>query len=124
MADVSKRLDKAEKFLVKGKHHDALKELLRAAEEDPHNDSVKMQAADLSASLHRPDDAVRLYRQVFDRQVAVGDAASAILTFKKLSHLERPTLSRLLGYASLVERTSRDEALGIYRAAAQQLIND
>lgn len=124
MADVSKRLEKAEKLLQRGKQHDALKELLRATEEDPHNDLVKLQAADLSASLQQIGDAVRLYRQLFDRQVAVGDAVSAPLTYKKLAHLERPTLSRTLAYASLIERSNRDEALSLYRTAVKQLSND
>lgn len=124
MADVSKRLEKAEKFLLRGKQQDALKELLRAAEEDPHNEMVKMQAADLCASLRQVNDAVRLYRQVFDRQIAVGDATGAVPTYKKLAHLERPSLPRMLGYAALVERSNRDEALSIYRSAVQQLAND
>ncbi|HZU21682.1 MAG TPA: GAF domain-containing protein, partial [Terriglobales bacterium] len=124
MADVSRRLEKAEKLLLKGKQQDALKEFLRAAEEDPHNDFVKLQAADLSVSLHQVNEALRLYRQVFDHQAAVNDVAAATLTYKKLSHLEKPSLSRTLGYAALIERTSRDEALAIYRSAVQQLAHE
>ena len=38
MADLQKRLEKAEKYLQKGKTRDALNEYLGILEEDPNND--------------------------------------------------------------------------------------
>src|SRR5215469_6822425 len=121
MADISRHVEKAERLLLKGKHHDALKELLRASEEDPQNDAIGLKTADLSASLQRNQEAVRLYVQVFDHQASVGDVAAATLTYKKMAHLEQPAVPHMLRYAALVERTSREEALATYRAAVQQL---
>lgn len=121
MPDVSKRLEKAERLLLKGKHHDALKELLRASEEDPQNDSVRLKAADLSATLHRNAEAARLYGQAFNNQAAIGDLAAAALTYKKMAHLGSPAVEQTLRYAGLIEKANRDEALAAYRAAREQL---
>jgi tetratricopeptide (TPR) repeat protein len=123
MADVSKRLEKAEKLLQKGKHHDALKELLRATDEDRNNDAIRLQAADLSATLGEDKEAERLYCQVFDKQAATGDVHGATVTYKKLVHLGAASIQQKLRYANMVERTNRDEALEVYRSVASQLRN-
>src|SRR5205823_4064403 len=60
MSDVAKRLEKADKYLQKGKVEDALEELLRANEDDPNNEPVAQKAADLCVTLNRNADATRL----------------------------------------------------------------
>ena len=46
-AEVTRRVEKAEKLLQKGKTADALAEYLQILESDPQNDNVRQMAADL-----------------------------------------------------------------------------
>ena len=91
MSDVAKRLEKADKYLQKGKMEDALEELLRANEEDPNNEPVAQKAADLCASLNRNQDATRLLSFLFEKQAGIGDMARANITYKKLQRFTTPT---------------------------------
>ena len=72
MDDIQKRLEKAEKYLQKGKQEDALEEYLSILEDDPNNDAVRQSAADILLSLDRNDEAMELLSTLFDRQAAVG----------------------------------------------------
>ena len=56
MPDISKRLEKADKYLQKGKPDSALDEYLGILEEDPRNESVRLKAADLCVTLNRTSD--------------------------------------------------------------------
>ena len=51
MPDFSKRLEKADKYLQKGRQADALDEYLEVLQEDPNQDGVRQSAADLSMAL-------------------------------------------------------------------------
>ena len=46
MADISKRLDKAEKYLQRGRPEAAVEEYLSILEDDPKNEQVRQTAAD------------------------------------------------------------------------------
>ena len=78
MPDISKRLEKAEKLLQKGNSKEALEELLAAVKEDPRSDLARVKAADVAAALGRSADAARLYGEMFEQQVAAGDAGRAV----------------------------------------------
>ncbi|HLK52349.1 MAG TPA: tetratricopeptide repeat protein, partial [Candidatus Angelobacter sp.] len=73
MPDISKRLEKAEKHLQKGKLEAALEEYLSALEEDPRNDQVRSAAADLCLRCGRNSEAATLLSTLLDEQVAVAD---------------------------------------------------
>ena len=60
MADISKRLEKAEKYLQRSKPEPALEEYLSILEEEPRNIQVLQAAADLSLVLDRRPQAVEL----------------------------------------------------------------
>ncbi len=68
--EVSRRIEKAEKLLQKGKTADALAEYLQILEDDPQNDNVRQMAADLCLSLNKGAIAVKLLGELFERQVA------------------------------------------------------
>jgi GAF domain-containing protein len=122
MPDISKRLEKAEKLLQKGNSKDALEELLTAVKEDPRSDLARVKAADVAGALGRNADAARLYGEMFEQQVAAGDAGRAVLTFKKLAHFAAPHADQVLRYAGLLERTNKVEAAKTYQALVAQLI--
>src|SRR5260370_1978256 len=75
MPDISKRLDKAEKYLQKGKPEAALEEYLAALEEDPKNDQVRQSAADLCLAVGRGSEAATLLSYLFEQEVESNESA-------------------------------------------------
>ena len=116
-AEIAKRVDRAEKFLQKGKTADALDEFLTILLEDPENDSVRQMAADLCVSLNRTQEAIKLLGQLFDRQAAGNDASRASLTYKRLARLMNPPCEQKFRYAQLIENSNKKLALETYEAA-------
>lgn len=117
MPDVSKRLEKAEKYLQKGRQDAALDEYLLALDEDPRNDVVRQTAADLCVSLGRGGKAAELLTVLFERQAASGDVAKAVANYRKLARITTPGVDHTCRYAQLMEKSSRREALEAYATA-------
>src|SRR5579864_1771798 len=120
-AEIAKRVDRAEKLLQKGKTVEALDEYLQVLRDDPDNDAVRQLAADLSLSLSRNGDAVRLLGELFERQVVAGDATRASLTYKKLVRHGSPTWQQKFRFGQLLEGTNKKLAAGTYEAALTDL---
>ena len=78
MSDIAKRLERAEKYLQKGKQDAALEEYLEVLQEDPHNDNVRQTAADLSLTLGRNREAADLLQRLFETQAAANDQTRAV----------------------------------------------
>src|SRR5258705_11718530 len=93
MSDVSKRLEKADKYIQKGKLEDALKEFEAILDDDPENGAVRERAADLAITLNRSRDAVAFLGPLFDQQAPVGDAARAARTTKNPARMRSPRLN-------------------------------
>ena len=74
MADISKRIEKAEKYLQKGKIDSALEEYLSILDEDPGNDAIRQTTADLFLQSNRSAEGAALLSELFDRQLASGPA--------------------------------------------------
>jgi diguanylate cyclase (GGDEF)-like protein len=120
-AELAKRVERAEKLLQKGKTADALEEYLQVLHDDPENDVVRQLAADLSLSLSRNGDAVRLLGDLFERQVAAGDATRASLTYKKLARHGSPTWQQKFRFGQLLEGSNKKLAATTYEAALTDL---
>ena len=116
-AEIAKRVDRAEKFLQKGKTADALDEFLTILLEDPENDSVRQMAADLCVSLNRTQEAIKLLGQLFERQLAASDTSRASLTYKRLARLVNPSYDQKFRFAQLIEASNRKLALETYESA-------
>ena len=119
MPDISKRLEKAEKYLQKGRQEDALEEYLQALREDANNENVRQTAADLAVALGRNGEAGELLTHLFEKQAAVNDAGKAVANYKKLARVASPTVDHTFKYAQLLEKTSKREALEAYNSALQ-----
>jgi len=120
MAYISKRIEKAEKYLQKGKVESALEEYLSILDDDPGNDNIRQTAADLFLQVGRNAEAAALLSEIFDRQMAMGDNAKASITYKKLARIAPPLLGQVLRYAQVAERSgSKREALEAYDAAVR-----
>jgi len=120
-AELAKRVERAEKLLQKGKTAEALEEYLQVLRDDPENDVVRQLAADLSLSLSRNNEAVKLLGELFERQVTAGDATRASLTYKKLARHGSPTWQQKFRFGQLLEGSNKKLAASTYEAALADL---
>ena len=120
-AEIAKRVAQAEKLLQKGKTSDALEEYLHVLLEDPENDNVRSMASDLCLSLSRTAEAVSLLGDLFERQVGLGDATRASLTYKKLARHGNPTWQQKYRFGQLLENSNKKLAIGTYENALDDL---
>jgi len=119
--EITKRVERAEKLLQKGKTAEALDEYMQVLAVDPGNDTITQMAADLSLSVQRIPQAVNLLGGMFERQVKAGDATRASLTYKKLARFANPTWEQKLRFGELLENTNRKLAIETYENAFQEL---
>ena len=117
MADLQKRLEKAEKYLQKGKQEDALEVYLEILQDEPNQESVKQQAADLCVTLGRNSEAASLLSQLFDKQASINDQARAVANYKKLARIGTPTVDQTFKYSQFIEKSDRKAALEGYELA-------
>jgi diguanylate cyclase (GGDEF)-like protein len=120
-AEITKRVERAEKLLQKGKTAEALEEYLQVLAAEPGNDTVCQMAADLCLSLQRIPQAVKLLGDLFERQIEAGDATRASLTYKKLSRFVPPTWNQKLRFGELLEKSHPKQALETYESVFQEL---
>lgn len=119
MADISKRLEKAEKYLQKSKPESALEEYLGILDEEPRNIQVLQAAADLCVLLDRRAQAVDLFSSLLELEFEAGETAKGSITYKKLCKITTPTPTQTFQYAQLTEKRDRKEALDAYTSALQ-----
>ncbi|HKV95333.1 MAG TPA: diguanylate cyclase [Candidatus Angelobacter sp.] len=117
MADISKRLEKAEKYLQRSKPEAALEEYLSILDDDPRNEQVKQTAADLCLALDRRSEAAELFNSLFEHEFETGETSKGSITYKKLAKLTTPTPLQTFRYAQLIEKRDKNEALEAYHSA-------
>jgi diguanylate cyclase (GGDEF)-like protein len=120
-AELMRRMERAEKLLQKGKAPEALEEYIQVLRDDPENDKVRELAADLCLAQARAKDAARLLGELFERQVAAGDATRASLTYKKLARHGSPTWEQKFRFGQLLEGSNKKLAVGTYESALSDL---
>jgi diguanylate cyclase (GGDEF)-like protein len=120
-AELTRRIERSEKLLQKGKAAEALEEYLLVLCDDPENDTVRQLAADLCLSQNRNRDAVQLLGELFERQVDGGDATRASLTYKKLARHGNPTWEQKFRFGQLLEGSNKKLAVGTYESALSDL---
>jgi diguanylate cyclase (GGDEF)-like protein len=119
--EIARRVERGEKLLQKGKPAEALEEFLQILALDTANDTVRQMASDLCLSLQRIPEAVRLLGELFERQVASGDAIRASLTYKKLARFATPTSDQKIRFGHILETSNRKLALETYESAIEEL---
>src|SRR5438128_1691400 len=119
--EIARRVERGEKLLQKGKAAEALEEFLQTLALDPGNDTVRQMTADLCLSLQRLPEAVQLLGELFDRQLAAGDAMRASLTYKKLARFANPSCEQRVRFAGLLEKSNRKLSLETYESAMEEL---
>ena len=119
--EIARRVERGEKLLQKGKAAEALDEFLQTLALDPGNDTVRQMTADLCLSLQRLPEAAQLLGELFERQMAGGDAMRASLTYKKLARFANPSCEQRLRFAELLEKSNRKLALETYESVLLEL---
>ena len=119
MADISKRLEKAEKYLQRSKPEAALEEYLNILDDEPKNVQVRQAAADLCLALDRRSEAAELLSSLLELEFEAGESAKGSITYKKLCKITTPTPMQTFQYAQLTEKRDRKEALDAYAVALQ-----
>lgn len=119
MADISKRLEKAEKYLQRSKPEAALEEYLNILDDEPANVQVRQAAADLCLALDRRSEAAELLSSLLELEFEAGESAKGSITYKKLCKITTPTPLQTFQYAQLTEKRDRKEALDAYALALQ-----
>lgn len=122
MPDISKRLEKAEKYVQKGRLDAAIEEYLAAWKEDPNNDALVEVIAELYARQGQPAKALECYGYLFDKHAERNDGLKAGLVFRKMVKFGVQDPARMLVFARLQEKQKPDEAQENYRQAAQLLL--
>ena len=122
MPDISKRLEKAEKYLQKNRLNAAIEEYLAAWKEDPANDTVAEIVGDLYVRQNQTERALECYGYLFDKHTERNDGSKAILVFRKMAKLGEKDPARMLTLARFQEKQRPEEAQESYRGAAQTFL--
>jgi diguanylate cyclase (GGDEF)-like protein len=122
MADISKRLDKAEKLVQKGKLDEAVAEYAAACREDPGNDAASELLGDVYLLQNKPGPALNVYNCAFDRAAERNDGPRAVLLFRKIAKLGAQDAARMLAAGRFLEKQKPEEAPDLFRQAAQMFL--
>ncbi len=117
MPEISKRLEKAEKYLQKGKLDSALAEYMEILHDEPSNHAARQSAADLAISLGQADVAAKLLAELFEHHLMAPDQQKASVAFKKLARMNSASLDQTLRFGELSEKTNKKEAVDAYEYA-------
>jgi diguanylate cyclase (GGDEF)-like protein len=117
MSETDKRLERAKRYVQKGRNDAALHEYLEVLREHPAHEAAAQAAAELYQALGQRSAATDLLLEVFDRQAALAQEAAAISTYRKLLKLTTPRPECSSAAAKFLEKTSRREAVEAYHAA-------
>jgi len=122
MSETAKRLEKADKYLQKGKLSSALEELRLVLQDEPGNEHARQRAADLATSLGETAEASGYLSELFDSSFAQNRATDAISYYKKLQRMGVSDTDRTFKYARLIEKSSPRESLEAFRSVFDPLL--
>ena len=120
MADIEKHLEKAEKYVSKGKLLDAVQEYAAAYKLAPQNLDYLRSMGDLSAKGGKSEQALGYYGELFDKYCEKNDATRAVPLFRKsLQGVPQPP-ERVARLGLLLQRSRKnDEAAEAFRSALE-----
>ena len=120
MADIEKILEKAEKYVSKGKLLDAVQEYAAAYKLAPTNLDYLRSMADLSAKAGKSEQALGYYGELFDKYCEKNDATRAIPIFRKSMQGAPQPPERVARLGLLLQRSRKnDEAAEAFRSALE-----
>ena len=118
--DVQKHLERARRSLEKNKLREALSEYQAIINEVPGNHEALQALADIHTRLNEPAIAAQYYGTQFERLIEAGDHTKASAIFTRFLRPFPQPASRLMQYATLLQKQNRVlEALEQFGAAAE-----
>jgi tetratricopeptide (TPR) repeat protein len=117
MSEIARHLEKAEKYLQKGRQAAALLEYFEVLREDPAHETAS-QTADLALSLGHRTEAASILRQILERQL-VARSEMALITYRRLLKVAAVAPDQTEQVARLIERTNRKESIELYGKAVR-----
>src|SRR3990167_1751727 len=123
MAYIEKHLEKAEKYVSKGKLLDAVQEYAAAYKLAPQNLDYLRSMGDLSAKGGKSEQALGYYGELFDKYCEKNDATRAVPLFRKsLQGVPQPP-ERVARLGLLLQRSRmNDEAAEAFRSGVPLLL--
>src|SRR5271165_3090807 len=122
MADVSKNLERAKKFLEKNRFEDAIEAYLAVLQESPQNVDAAQMLGDLYTRLDQPDRAAVYYGHLFELLVDPKDETKAMAIYNRFlkNALTPQPPERIARYAFLQQKQNHpEEAIDQYSKAAE-----
>ena len=118
--DVQKHLERARRSLERNKLREALSEYQAIINEVPGNHEALQALADIHTRLNEPAIAAQYYGTQFERLIEAGDHTKASAIFTRFLRPFPQPASRLMQYATLLQKQNRVlEALEQFGAAAE-----
>ena len=122
MADVTKNLERAKKFLEKNRFEDAIEAYLAVLAESPQNVEATQMLGDLYTKMDLPDRAAVYYGHLFELLVDPKDESKALAIYNRFlkNSVSPQPPERIARYAFLQQRQNHpEEAIEQYSKAAE-----
>jgi diguanylate cyclase (GGDEF)-like protein len=122
MADVTKNLERAKKFLEKNRFEDAIEAYLAVLAEAPQNVEATQMLGDLYTKMDLPDRAAVYYGHLFELLVDPKDESKALAIYNRFlkNSISPQPPERIARYAFLQQRQNHpEEAIDQYGKAAE-----
>lgn len=122
-ADISKRLERAKKYLEKNKLESAVEEYQAALALEPGNAEVLQALGDLCNRLGQAAQAARYYGMLFDRCYEAGETNRALVLYQRHLKATPQPPERITRYATLLQKQDRrEEAIEEFSAAVEAFL--
>jgi GGDEF domain-containing protein/tetratricopeptide (TPR) repeat protein len=119
MANKNKLFQKAEKLLQKQKFDAAFEIYLQLHEDEPNNEAVLLNLADLSLRFGRAEDSLRYNSLLADLYIERRDISKAIVTCRRILKAVPQDIGTLVKLALLLEQSRKNsEAVDAFHQAA------
>jgi diguanylate cyclase (GGDEF)-like protein len=117
--DIAKQLEKAKRFVEKGRIDEAIEAYQSALSDSPNNLEAIQSLGDLFTMQKRPDRAALYYGMLFDRLVAPREEPKAVALYVRFLKQQQQPPERVARFALLLQKQNRtEEAIEQFTAAA------
>lgn len=117
---MNKHLEKAEKYLQKGKLEAALEEYLQAWKDEPANDAIVFTVADLYQTMKRSKESLECFNFLFEKAMERNDGQKGAELLRKMQVAGPVEGAKLNRVGQLLEKQRPDQAAEQYRRAIDQ----
>jgi diguanylate cyclase (GGDEF)-like protein len=117
--DIAKQLEKAKRFVEKGRIDEAIEAYQTALSDAPNNLECIQSLGDLFTMQKRPDRAAVYYGMLFDRLMAPREEPKAVALYVRFLKQQQQPPERVARFALLLQKQNRtEEAIEQFTAAA------